>query len=171
MKKTLLYAVFAVMTCLSQSSFAQQTAVANANTSANVVIPIAISKTADLNFGNLSVGSTNGTVVMSAAGVRSSTGGVTLPATSGSPSVASFTVTGQGSFTYNITLPSSAQTIDDGHSHTMTVDSWASNPSGTGTLTSGSQTLTVGATLHVNAGQTPNSYTSATAFNVTVGYN
>ena len=44
-----------------------------------------------------------------------------------------------------------------------------SNPSGTGTLTGGTENLLVGATLQVTAGQATGAYTGT--FDVTVGYN
>jgi len=52
----------------------------------------------------------------------------------------------------------------------MDADNFTSTPSGTGTLSSGTQNLTVGATLNVAAAQTPGVYTSGN-FNVTVNYN
>jgi len=171
MEKRVLFTASVILTALSFSSFGQQTSSATASASATVITPISISKTVDMNFGNLASGTSSGTVVLTAAGSRSSTGGVTLPATTGSPTAASFTVTGQGSYTYSITLPASATTISDASSHTMTVDTWSSTPTTTGTLSSGTQTLTVGATLHVGASQVPNTYTSATPFTVTVNYN
>jgi len=156
---------------LSVNSFGQQTSSATASASATIITPISISKTIDMNFGNIAVGASLGTVVLATDGSRTKTGGVTLPATTGSPAAASFAVTGQGSYTYAITLPASATTITDGSSHNMTVDTWVSNPATTGTLSSGAQTLLVGATLHVAANQATGSYTSATPFTVTVNYN
>ncbi len=150
---------------------AQQTSSATATASATIITPISIAKTADMNFGNIAVSSSaGGTVVLAPAGTRTTTGSVTLPATAGSPAAASFTVTGQGNYTYSITLPSTA-TLTDGASHTMTVGTFTSNPSSTGTLSSGTQTVSVGATLTVGAAQTPGTYTTSTPFTVTVNYN
>lgn len=158
-----------VLSGFSVSSFAQATATATAT--ATIVTPISISKTVDMNFGNVAVQATSGgTVVMTAAGVRTQTGGVTLPVTAGTVTAASFTVSGEGSYTYAITLPSSALTITSG-SNTMTVSSFTSSPSSTGTLSSGSQTLNVGATLNVASAQAAGTYVSATPFDVTVNYN
>jgi len=54
----------------------------------------------------------------------------------------------------------------------MTVNAFTSNPSGTGTLSSGgTQTLNVGATLNVAAAQTAGTYTNATGVAVSVNYN
>jgi hypothetical protein len=53
----------------------------------------------------------------------------------------------------------------------MTVDTFTSSPETPGTLSSGTQTLTVGATLHLVVSQAAGAYTSATPFEVTVNYN
>ncbi len=158
-----------ILSGFSVSSYAQATA--TASSSATIVTPIAISKTVDMNFGNVAVSaSTAGTVVLAPAGTRTATGGVTLPVTSGTVAAASFNVTGEGVYTYSITLPSSSLTIASG-SNSMTVNTFTSSPSATGTLTAGSQTLTVGATLNVGAAQPSGTYTSASPFSVTVNYN
>ena len=138
-----------VLAGFATSSFAQATTSASA--SANIITPISIVKNIDMNFGNVAVsGSLAGTVVLSPAGGRTTggAGGVTLPSTIGTVAAASFTVSGQASYTYAITLPSSC-TITDG-TNNMTVNAFTSTPSSTGTLSSGGvQTLTVGATLNV----------------------
>jgi hypothetical protein len=159
----------AILSLAATSSFAQATA--SASSSATIVTPISISKTADMNFGNVAVSSTAGTVVLAPAGTRTSTGGISLPATAGTVAAAAFTVTGQGAYTYAITLPSSALTITDGGTNSMTVSNFTSTPSSTGTLSSGTQSVEVGATLNVGGSQAAGSYTSATPFDVTVNYN
>jgi len=154
------------------ASHAQATATASA--SANIITPISIVKTVDMNFGNVAVSATiAGTAILDPAGTRTTggAGGVTLPATTGTVSAASFTVSGQASYTYAITLPTSC-TISDGASHNMTVDNFTSVPSATGTLSaSGTETLNVGATLNVAAAQASGLYTNATGVPVTVNYN
>ena len=152
----------------SATSFAQS---ATATATSTIVTPIAIAKTVDMNFGNVAVFGSAGTVVLAPAGTRSATGGVTLPATSGTIAAAEFTITGQTGYTYSITLPSTATTVTSG-SNNMTVTAFTSNPDGTGTLTSGTQTLKVGATLNVGASQAAGTYVSApTGFEVKVNYN
>lgn len=141
-----------------------------ATASATIITPIAISKTIDMNFGNVAVSSIAGTVVLSPASVRTKSGGVTLPIVSGTISAASFNVTGLGSYTYTITLPSTPLTINNG-ANTMSVTAFTSTPSGTGTLSGGAQVLNVGATLNVGVNQAAGVYTSATPFSVTVNYN
>lgn len=145
---------------------------ASAIATANVVTPISIAKNTDMAFGNLAVqAATGGTVVLAPAGSRSRTSGVTLPATTGTVSAASFTVTGNGSYTYAITLPTSDVTLThSGGIEVMQANAFTSNPSGTGTLSAGTQNIAVGATLNVSAGQLAGVYTSGN-FNVTVNYN
>jgi Domain of unknown function (DUF4402) len=113
---------------------------------------------------------TGGTVVLAPAGTRTATSGVTLPATTGTVTAASFTVNGNGSYTYAITLPGTVTLTHSGGVQTMTASSFTSNPSGTGALSSGTQDITIGATLTVAAAQLAGVYTSGN-FNVTVNYN
>jgi Domain of unknown function (DUF4402) len=168
MKKLLLSAFIAVASItFATGSFAQVSATANA--SATIVTPISISKNNDMNFGNVATDGTVGTVILAPASTRTLTGGVTLPATTGTVAAASFAVAGSGSYTYAISLPSSV-IIASGANH-MTVDTFTSTPSLTGALSSGAQTLLVGATLNLTASQAAGSYTSASPFTVTVNYN
>jgi hypothetical protein len=169
-KMTKFFALAIVMFAFSFSTFAQVNATATA--SATIITAIQISNAADMDFGNVAVSGVAGTVILTPAGGRSTTGGVTLPVVTGTVTAAAFDVAGQANFTYSITLPAAATTIDDGGGNTMTVDTWTSNPTPTGTLdVTGNETLTVGATLNVGASQASGTYTSATPFTVTVNYN
>lgn len=170
MKKLTKFFVLAiVMLSFAASSFAQVTATATAT--ATIITPIAITKTVDMNFGNVAVNASLGTVVLTPASTRSVTGGCTLPAVVGTVTAASFNITGLALATYSITLPGAATTISFG-ANNMTVDTWTSTPTPTGALSAGgAQTLTVGATLHVAGSQAPGIYVSAVPFSVTVNYN
>ena len=80
-------AASAIVIAASNSSFAQATATASC--SANIITPITITKTVDMNFGNVAVAAVNaGTVVLDPAGTRT-TGGAdyteTTTATEGLP--------------------------------------------------------------------------------------
>jgi len=154
----------------SAISFGQATVSATANAEATIVTPLGIEKKIDLNFGNVAVNNTIGTVIITPLGVRSVTGGATLPAVTGTVTAASFDVIGDTDYGYSIKLPTTATTVKSG-SNTMTVDTWSSNPTTTGKLTSGKQTLLVGATLNVGISQAAGKYTSDQNFTVTVCYN
>jgi hypothetical protein len=130
-----------------------------------VVTPIAISNTQALAFGSFSTSATGQTVTVSAAGARSSVGAIVVPASTAT--AASFNVTGSGVLTYAITLPAST-TITNG-TDTFTVNAFTSNPSGTGALTAGAQTLTVGATVTTAGTLSTGNYSGS--FNVSVDYN
>jgi hypothetical protein len=74
-----LIATAVVLIASASSSFAQATA--TATSTATIVTPISITKTVDMNFGNVAVQTaTGGTVILAPAGTRTVTGGVTLPA-------------------------------------------------------------------------------------------
>ena len=170
MKAIKFFAVAILFSGVSVISSAQVTATATA--SSTIVTPIGITKTVDMNFGNVAINSTTaGTVVLAPAGTRTSTGGVTLPATAGTVAAAEFNVTGANNYTFSITLPSTSHEIKSG-SNTMSVTDFTSTPTPTGTLSAtGSATVKVGATLNVSAGQAAGTYTSVTPFEVTVNYN
>lgn len=151
--------------------FAQASGTATAT--ATIIAPIAITKTVDMNFGTAAVQTaTGGTVVLPPTGARTVTGGVTLPNVTGTVSAASFNVTGEGTSTYSITLPSGSTTLTHtNNTNTMTCGTFTSAPASTGTLTAGAQTITVGATLTLAAAQLAGVYLSGTPFTVTVNYN
>jgi hypothetical protein len=133
-----------------------------------VVTPIAISKTQDLQFGKFIAG-TGGSLTIAPADalghVPAVTGTVVTNATfAAAASPASFTVTGESGAAYSITLPSSA-TLTHG-ADSMTVDSFLSDAGGA--ITGGSVVVNVGAKVTVASGQNPGVY--AGSFNVSVDY-
>lgn len=167
--RSLISTLVIALVIFSANAYSQSTATASA--SATIITPISISKNTDMSFGNLTVQTaTGGTVVLAPAGTRTSTSGVTLPTANGTVTAATFTITGSGSSTYIITLPTTVTLTHSGGVQTMLDGSFTSNPSGTGTLSSGTQDIAVGATLTVAAGQLAGVYTSGN-FNVTVNYN
>ena len=168
-KMTKFLALAIMMLAFTAGTFAQVSATASAT--ATIITPIAITKTTDMNFGNIAVNASGGTVVLTPAGGRSTTSGCTLPAATGTVTAASFTVTGEGTSTYVISLPANHTITRVSGTETMIVDVFASTPSGTGALTGGTQTLLVGATLNVGVSQVPGSYTNVAGFTVTVNYN
>jgi hypothetical protein len=152
----------------SAHAFAQATAAAS--TTVTIVTPIGITKSVDLVFGNIATTPAPGTVVLGTDGVRTPNGGVTLPASAGTVTAASFAVTGTGSYTYTISLPASPITLS-GTTDGVTVGAFVSNPAPTGTLSAGSQTVNVGATLIIPASTAADTYKNTSGLRVTVNYN
>lgn len=177
--KKLFTAIFAIiiMAFSFQNVQAQADASDDAAVYATIIVPIAISKTVDLSFGNIIAGGTGsgaGTVVIATDDGRTNTGGVTLPtATPGTITAAQFEVTGLANATYAITLPTSSFDVEDGSSNVMTVDDFVSDPAATGTLDgSGEQTIKLGATLYVDEEQPAGDYeNTAGDLEITVAYN
>ncbi|MEI6899455.1 MAG: DUF4402 domain-containing protein, partial [Bacteroidota bacterium] len=167
------FAIAFVLLTLTTLSFAQQVQDV-ATASATIIAPIGITKTLDMDFGNIAVGATGGTVILAPASTRSLgvPGTLVLPTVfPGNIQAATFTVSGAAGYTYAITLPGTATTINNG-ANTMTVDTWTSNPTPTGTIGGlGTDVLTVGGTLHVGNSQAAGLYVSATPFVVKVEYN
>lgn len=140
---------------------------------ATVVTPIAIAASnPNLRFGSFSTSAAGQTVAIATDGTRTLTGALGVGTAQNAFGAASFAVTGDSTLTYAITLPSTS-TISTGDgigaTKNMTVSSFVSNPSGTGTLTAGAQTLLVGATITTVASQLAGAYTGT--FTVTVAYN
>jgi hypothetical protein len=165
---TKIFAIALVVIGSASASFAQVGATATATASGTIVTPISISKDVDMNFGDVAVSSTAGTVVLGTDGSRSETGGVTLPIITGTVSAAEFTVAGTDGYAYTFTLPAAATTVSNG-AETMLVDNWTSNS--TGVITGGSIVVKVGATLNVGPSQAAGLYTSTAPFQVSVNYN
>jgi hypothetical protein len=110
--------------------------------------------------------------VLGTDNARTSTAGVTLPATAGTFNAATFTVGGETGYTYAITLPAASFDLaDGGGTNAMAVTDVVSAPANTGTLTAGSEVISVGATLNVGAAQVAGTYTNTTDLAVTVNYN
>ena len=149
MKKILILVV--LFSGFAASSFAQGgTATTNASSHAQIISPITILKTQDMEFGNLAVSASLGTAVIDNADGLSVTGGVSKVGVTASKSAA-FTVTGQASTAYSVTLPPSTITLT-GPSGTMILWNFTSNCSGN-TGGTGINSFKVGATLNVAGSQ------------------
>ena len=160
-----------VLLGFATNSNAQATATATAT--ATIISRISLVKNTDMNFGNIAASAFGGTVELPPAPptpVRIASGGVSLPATIGTVTAANFTVTGNDTYTYAITLPFFLVLTHTGLVATMNADAFTSTPSGSGLLTGGTEELYVGATLNIGANQLAGVYTSGN-FDVTVNYN
>lgn len=148
--------------------FAAVAQVQTTTAGANIVAPLTLAETSDLHFGTLSVNNNPGTVILSPANVRTATGGVSLSSATPLHRVASYAVTGQGTLTYAISLPTNIS-IQRG-ANSMVVNAFTTNkPGNIGTLSGGTDSFTVGATLQVTASQVTGEYSGT--FNVIVAYN
>jgi len=179
---TKIFGAAVVLLLFTTSTFAQETASALA--SADIVTPISIDWTTDLEFANVAVQAGTGgyvtldpvtPIIRGTTGSERAYGGCTLPINFGStPTAAAFEINGTATYTYSILLPALCvltNTTGTG-GETMDVDLFTSTPTPTGTLdAAGFEMLYVGATLNVDPGQEPGHYVSGTPFEVTVNYN
>lgn len=155
-------ATLAVVGLGSQAAFAAD---ATGTASVTIATPIAISQTTPLSFGTVVASGTAGTVVVSNASVRTTTGGV--GALGGTPAAAVFNVTGQGTNAFSITLPTTVSLTGPGTA--MNVTTFNHNAGASPALAAGAKTVNVGATLGVGANQTAGTYSGT--YTVSVNYN
>lgn len=143
-------------------------ATATATVTADITSTITVRTVSGLVFGAIASNAEAGTLTLSAGGVRTTTGGVTVnSAIAGVP--ATFDIQGDPNATYSITFPA-AVVMDNGSPNSMVVDKFTSSPETTGVIDAGGQqTLFVGGRLNVNSNQAFGTYSGE--LNVTVDYN
>jgi hypothetical protein len=159
-----------ILIAYTVTTFGQVGATTSATATATIITPITIASTTQMNFGNIAVNNTTGTVDLSTGSGRTPSGGVTLPTPTGTVTAAVFHVTGIVGATYSITLPTADYTISSGGNN-MIVNGFVSSPATNGSLATGAEDISVGATLNVGASQPAGIYTNAVGFDVTVNYN
>ena len=165
MKKLIIISVI-VSFGLTSKLYAQPNNSAEMTASVTVIKPIAISRSADLNFGKITIAG-SGTVVVSTAGARTQTGNITL-LTGGSEAPGLFQVTGQATATYAVTIPSSVNLKRSGApAEVITADTFTHNAVA---LTGNTDQLKIGATIRLAGNETVGAYVSD-LFAVTVSYN
>ncbi len=152
----------------SYSVQAQTSATANFTASATIIQPISITTTSDMNFANIDA-KDGGQIILTPDNTRISTGGVEL-AGAENLSAATFTVSGQPGYTYDISLPGNSYTLTNGI-ESMVINNFTSSLSNGNLIADESQIIRVGATLNVNPNQTPGFYCTPASLNVTVNYN
>jgi hypothetical protein len=176
--KKYLFILTAIFILASYSTKVKAQVTENTAAGAKILTALSIAEVSPMHFGTMGVlTGTGGTCLVTTAGVRSATGGVTLSALAPLMSLASYTVTGEASYTYAITLPSTITVTKVSGTETMTIGTLlAKSTSGTeshtatGTLAAGgTESFTVGGILTVTAGQAAGVY--AGTFDVTVAYN
>jgi hypothetical protein len=155
-------------------AFAQASASQVVTGTGSIFLPIVLAKDTDLEFGTVSrpaVGSGAVTVDPS-TGERSLSGQGALLDTGPSASRAAFTVSGEGSQTFSITVPPSMTMIRAGGAESIPVSLTPSATSGVlagSAGGAGSATFGVGGELPVSSATTLGAYTGS--FAVTVAYN
>lgn len=153
---------------ITGTTFAQNSDLATANASAEIISAITISKTTDMDFGMVANNATTGgTVILDNAATTGRTGSADIITASAFQN-AVFTINAENLYTYSISLPTSDITLTSGV-NTMTVNGFTDNLDGSATGTGADQTLYVGATLNVGANQVVGDYTGT--FDVSVNYN
>lgn len=150
---------------------------AGAYAEAHIILPLTITKAVDMDFGNVAVINAAGTVVLSTASTRTSTGGATAVLNpTGIVTAAEFDITGTPNAQVFVTLPPDLpvpvkviHTING--TDFMDVTNFVCLPT-TGFLIpgGGSQAILVGATLNTHASQLPGTYHTLSDFTVTVNY-
>jgi hypothetical protein len=172
---------FILFALIAGTTFAQQetyTATDGASASAEIIQPITITKTTDLNFGRIIGNFAGGEVTLSTAGARGGDADLLDMSSLGTTgiSAAEFTITAASGYSYTIQYP---ETLLIGTTDQMLVtfeylygttaiDATANPISYSGAGTAGGETLKIGGTLDVNGEQAEGSYSAD--FDVTVTY-
>lgn len=173
--KTLRYTALLSVAALGVFSGAQALADTDSVTvDAEVIQPITLTAVDNMNFGTFAASDNAGTVVLTTDNQRSSTN--VMLSGIGVSAVASFTVGGEGSANYTITLPDTVALVGPTDSSDMGLNVFsrfaldnAIDPDTSGTLTTeGAETFYLGGTLQVGATQAPGSY--AGTIEVSVAY-
>ncbi len=161
--------IFGILVLNAFSSVqSQTTATANFTASVTIVQPITLITTSDMNFANIDA-KNGGQIILTPDNTRISTGGVEL-AGAENLSAATFMVSGQSGYTYDISLPDDTYTLTNGI-ESMVINNFTSSSSNGNLIADESQIIRVGATLNVNPNQTPGFYSTPAPLNVTVNYN
>ena len=114
----------------------------------------------------------SGTVTIDPKDTKKNRGDNNLTYSKGAVNPASFNVTGDYTHTYAITLPSSSYTYKSVlETKTVIIDNFTSLPTGSGMLTSGTQTIFVGATIYFNAPLPINKKNYDGDFEIIINYN
>ncbi|MGM1054434.1 MAG: DUF4402 domain-containing protein [Bacteroidota bacterium] len=147
---------------------AQTSATANFTASATIIQPITITTTSDMNFANIDA-KDGGQIILTPESTRTGSGGIVL-AGAENLSAATFIISGQSGYTYDISLPDDTYTLTNGI-ESMVINNFTSSSGNGNLIADESQIIRVGATLNVNPNQTPGFYSTPAPLNVTVNYN
>ncbi|WGM31850.1 DUF4402 domain-containing protein [Brevundimonas sp. NIBR11] len=175
MKKIICVAAALAAVAFAAPAMAQSTASTTGTGSITIIRPLTITKNADLKFGSVVRPSTgSGTAVVSAAGVRSVTGGVVGLASGDTPQASQFTVAGEGGQSISVTIPATFTMANGSDSLTVTTSNNLTGSAGAQTLSNalggaGTLVFTVGGSVPVASTTPTGAYTGA--FTVSAAYN
>jgi Mat/Ecp fimbriae major subunit len=160
-KTALVGSVFAAAALAGTSA---QAATASATASANILTQVTVTKTADLDFGTIAIGTSGGTVTVGNTDNRTCGAGLVCSATVSS---AKFDIAGAASQLVGISIDPSVTLNRTGGGATMSASLTTSIPSVT-LSGAGAGSFNAGGVLNVAATQAAGAYTGT--FNVTVNY-
>lgn len=174
MRKALTALGVLALTAIAAPALAQSASTTGQG-SITVIRPLTITKNADLAFGTVVRPSTGaGTAVVSAAGVRSVTGGVVGLSSGDTPQAAQFTVDGEGGQSVSVTIPATFSIANGSDTLTVTTSNNLTGSAAAQTLSNalgsaGSLVFKVGGSVPV-ASTAPTGLYSGT-FTVSAAYN
>lgn len=168
MKTSIKITAVALMLGFAVQANAQENSDTN-TASATVVAPIALTAGVPMAFGNVAVESSRGgTFVLATNGGLTATDGAQLTTNTGTP--ATFDVTGEGTYSFAVTLPANGEVVlthSTDATATMSLNDFSENSPGA--LTGGAASFAVGASLGITGGQLAGLYSGD--FTVSVDYN
>ncbi len=145
------------------ASTGAQAATATADAKATILTQVVVTKTSDLDFGVIAVGTSGGNVLVDSASARTCTGGLVC---SGTTTAAGFSVTGVTGQTVGISVPANVTLNSGTNSMSASLDASASSLVISATATA--NTFKVGGDLTVSATQAAGAYVGT--FTATVNY-
>jgi outer membrane lipoprotein-sorting protein len=169
-KVTIIIAAIIMIAGFSSKMMAQNEITTNA--AAKIVSALTVSNHdgLGLHFGTMTRPTAATTVIVPPTGARTDGGNIVLLAQTPTYHAASYDVSGDGTATYHIYLPSADVTINSG-ANSMIVNTFTSSKgvANNGTLVGGVDAFTVGATLHLVLDQPAGEYIGT--YDVSVAYN
>jgi len=169
---TKIFAIALVALGFSATSFAQTSATSTSLASGTVLKALTINNTTPLNFGTFGSTTSAKTVVLGLDDTRTAST-ATLYSIGAPAKTGVFALEGTPSATFTVTLPTASVTTltgPGGATMTILATSWNHDLGITPTMAAdGTQTLKVGATLNVGAGQAAGTYSGN--YDVTIAYN
>ena len=174
MRKALTALGVLALTAIAAPAMAQSASTTGQG-SITVIRPLTITKNADLAFGTVVRPSTGaGTAGVSAAGVRSVTGGVVGLSSGDTPQAAQFTVDGEGGQSVSVTIPATFSIANGSDTLTVTTSNNLTGSAAAQTLSNalgsaGSLVFKVGGSVPVASTAPTGLYSGA--FTVSAAYN